>query len=37
LAATLEGLAPIYTIGDCLAPRTAEEAILEGLQVGFEL
>jgi 2,4-dienoyl-CoA reductase-like NADH-dependent reductase (Old Yellow Enzyme family) len=37
LAATLEGLAPMYTIGDCLAPRTAEEAILEGLQVGFEL
>jgi 2,4-dienoyl-CoA reductase-like NADH-dependent reductase (Old Yellow Enzyme family) len=37
LAPALEGLAPIYTIGDCLAPRTAEEAILEGLQVGFEL
>tara|TARA_B110000503_G_scaffold64536_1_gene101687 strand:+ start:2035 stop:3927 length:1893 start_codon:yes stop_codon:yes gene_type:complete len=33
----LKGIAPIYPIGDCLAPRTAEEAILDGLRVGFEL
>ncbi|OED48984.1 hypothetical protein AB838_08450 [Rhodobacteraceae bacterium (ex Bugula neritina AB1)] len=24
-------------IGDCLAPRTAEEAVLEGLRAGFEI
>ena len=33
----LEGVAPIYPIGDCLSPRTAEEAVLDGLRVGFEL
>ena len=33
----LKGIAPIYPIGDCLAPRTAEEAILDGLRVGFEI
>ena len=33
----LEGIAPIYSIGDCLAPRTAEEAVLDGLRVGFKL
>lgn len=33
----LEGIAPIYPIGDCLAPRTAEEAVLDGLRVGFQL
>ena len=24
---------PVHVIGDCLAPRTAEEAVLEGLKV----
>jgi len=33
----LKGIAPIHPIGDCLAPRTAEEAVLDGLQIGFEL
>lgn len=33
----LKGIAPIYPIGDCLAPRTAEEAILDGLRVCSEL
>jgi 2,4-dienoyl-CoA reductase-like NADH-dependent reductase (Old Yellow Enzyme family)/NAD(P)-dependent dehydrogenase (short-subunit alcohol dehydrogenase family) len=33
----LEGIAPIYSIGDCLAPRTSEEAVLDGLRVGFKL
>ena len=27
----------LHLIGDCLAPRTAEEAVYEGLQVGREL
>jgi len=27
----------IHIIGDCLAPRTAEEAVLEGLKVGRQL
>ena len=27
----------IYVIGDCLAPRTAEEAVLDGLVVGTKL
>jgi hypothetical protein len=26
-----------YRIGDCLAPRTAEEAIYEGLKVAWQL
>lgn len=26
-----------HIIGDCLAPRTADEAVLEGLKVGFRL
>jgi hypothetical protein len=25
---------PVHVIGDCLAPRTVEEAVLEGLKVG---
>ena len=33
----LDGIAPIYPIGDCLAPRTAEEAVLDGLRVGFKV
>lgn len=37
LIEALKGIAPIYPIGDCLAPRTAEEAILDGLQAGFAL
>ncbi|MDM0031779.1 FAD-dependent oxidoreductase [Variovorax sp. J22P271] len=33
-----EGMAPeIHAIGDCLAPRTVEEAIYEGLQVAWRL
>jgi len=35
LAAELEGLVEYQLIGDCLAPRTAEEAIYEGLKVGW--
>jgi 2,4-dienoyl-CoA reductase-like NADH-dependent reductase (Old Yellow Enzyme family) len=27
----------LHLVGDCLSPRTAEEAILEGLQVGSEV
>lgn len=27
----------LYTIGDCLAPRSAEEAVFEGLEVGTRL
>ena len=27
----------IHAIGDCLSPRTAEEAVLEGLRVGASL
>jgi 2,4-dienoyl-CoA reductase-like NADH-dependent reductase (Old Yellow Enzyme family) len=35
LAAALAGAAPeIRLVGDCLAPRTVEEAVLEGLQAG---
>jgi 2,4-dienoyl-CoA reductase-like NADH-dependent reductase (Old Yellow Enzyme family) len=30
------GLAPV-AIGDCASPRTAEEAVLEGMRAGFEL
>jgi len=38
LAAELEGLdIDIHLIGDCLAPRTAEEAVLEGLKVAAAL
>lgn len=34
----LEGLGiEVFSIGDCLAPRTAEEAVLEGLQVGSSI
>ncbi|MHC6225968.1 oxidoreductase [Pseudomonas sp. X10] len=33
LAASLTGLVEVRRIGDCLAPRTAEEAIYEGLKV----
>lgn len=25
---------PVHVIGDCLAPRTVEEAVLEGLKAG---
>ncbi len=27
----------LYTIGDALAPRSAEEAVFEGLEVGVNL
>ncbi|ETK16499.1 FAD-dependent oxidoreductase [Pseudomonas sp. FH1] len=37
LAAELQGLVPFDRIGDCLAPRTAEEAIYEGLKVAWNL
>ena len=33
----LQGLVEFRRIGDCLAPRTAEEAIYEGLKVAWEL
>lgn len=34
----LEGYdAEVHGIGDCLAPRTVEEAVLEGLKVGHVL
>lgn len=37
LGAELQGLVEFRRIGDCLAPRTAEEAIYEGLKVAWEL
>ena len=38
LADRLEGWpGEVHAIGDCLAPRTAEEAVLEGLKVAAEL
>jgi len=37
LAAELEGLVEFRRIGDCLAPRTAEEAIYEGLKAGWAI
>ena len=37
LAAELAGLVEVRRIGDCLAPRTAEEAIHDGLTVAWAL
>ena len=38
LLAELEGLdVEVHGIGDCMAPRTAEEAILEGLRLGVSI
>lgn len=37
LGAELQGLVPFDRIGDCLAPRTAQEAIYEGLKVAWNL
>jgi len=38
LAGTLEGSGiEVHVIGDALAPRTAEEAVLEGLKIGARL
>jgi hypothetical protein len=38
LADELEGWAgEIHMIGDCLTPRTAEEAVYEGLKVAAEI
>ena len=38
LAEALEGWGgEVHLVGDCLAPRTAEEAVLEGLKVGAAL
>jgi 2,4-dienoyl-CoA reductase-like NADH-dependent reductase (Old Yellow Enzyme family) len=37
LAAELDGLVQVRRIGDCLAPRTAEEAIHDGLTVAWAL
>ncbi len=37
LAQQLKGLVPFQRIGDCLAPRTVEEAIHEGLKVAWAL
>jgi hypothetical protein len=27
----------VHLIGDCLAPRTVEEAVLEGMRIGHAL
>lgn len=35
LSAELQGLVEFRRIGDCLAPRTAEEAIFEGMKVAW--
>ncbi|MNZ62898.1 putative N-methylproline demethylase [compost metagenome] len=37
LGADLQGLVEFKRIGDCLAPRTVEEAIYEGLKVGWNI
>ncbi|MDP9506962.1 FAD-dependent oxidoreductase [Pseudomonas protegens] len=37
LGQQLQGLVPFQRIGDCLAPRTVEEAIHEGLKVAWAL
>ncbi|WMJ02489.1 FAD-dependent oxidoreductase [Pseudomonas chlororaphis subsp. aurantiaca] len=37
LASELQGLVEFQRIGDCLAPRTVEEAIYEGLKVAWQL
>ncbi len=37
LADEIADLADVRRIGDCLAPRTAEEAIYEGLKVGWAI
>lgn len=37
LAAELDGVVQVRRIGDCLAPRTAEEAIHDGLTVAWAL
>ncbi|WP_263147206.1 FAD-dependent oxidoreductase [Pseudomonas sp. RIT-PI-AD] len=37
LAGELEGLVAYQRIGDCLAPRTAEEAIYEGLKAAWAI
>ncbi|MDP9513884.1 oxidoreductase [Pseudomonas protegens] len=37
LSQQLKGLVPFQRIGDCLAPRTVEEAIHEGLKVAWAL
>lgn len=37
LADSLHGLAEVLRIGDCLAPRTAEEAIYEGLKAAWSI
>lgn len=37
LADAIADLADVRRIGDCLAPRTAEEAIYEGLKVGWAI
>ncbi|MBT8765590.1 oxidoreductase [Metapseudomonas boanensis] len=37
LGTELQGLVPFKRIGDCMAPRTVEEAIYEGLKVAWEI
>ncbi|MNE23441.1 putative N-methylproline demethylase [compost metagenome] len=37
LAAELHGLVEVKRIGDCLAPRTVEEAVYDGLKVAWSL
>ncbi|KAF0866330.1 FAD-dependent oxidoreductase [Pseudomonas sp. LD120] len=37
LGQQLKGLVPFQRIGDCLAPRTVEEAIFDGLKVAWAL
>ena len=32
-----DGRREVHAVGDCLAPRTVEEAVLEGLKVGTAL
>jgi predicted NAD/FAD-dependent oxidoreductase len=35
--ALLDYAGEVHAIGDCLSPRTVEEAVLEGLRVASEL
>jgi 2,4-dienoyl-CoA reductase-like NADH-dependent reductase (Old Yellow Enzyme family) len=37
LSNSLDGLVETRSIGDCLAPRTAEEAVFEGLEIAWQL
>ncbi|MEX3950997.1 hypothetical protein AB4Y40_24980 [Paraburkholderia sp. EG287B] len=37
LEAALQPLVELHVIGDCMAPRTAEEAVYEGLKAGWQI